>query len=109
MASAPATGTFKKRAPGILFFFFPQNSCRSVFWLDLLNGRLELSRAYARDKIDFRVYSIKRRGIWFPHGRLLKGGVFFSVSNLLNFVTQYYVKEPIENQCFKLSRCLALF
>ena len=83
MASAPATGTFKKRAPGILFFF-PYSSCRSVFWLDLLDGRLEFSRAYARDKIDFRVYSIKRRGvyyffhrsIWFPHGPLLKGGVF---------------------------------
>ena len=38
----------------------------------------------------------------------IKGWRFFSVSYLLNFVTQYYVKEQIENQCFKLSRCLAL-
>ena len=72
MASGPATGTFKKRAPGILFFF-----------------------------------SLKQ--LWISILRLLKGGVFFSVSYLLNFVTQYYVKEQIENQCFKLSRCLALF
>ena len=100
MASGQATGTFKKRAPGILFFFL-KTAVNQVFWLDRLNGKLEFSRAYAPDKTDFRVYSIKRRGvycffsyriIWFPHGRLLNGGVFFSLSYLLNFVTQYYVK-----------------
>ena len=99
MASGQATGTFKKRAPGILFFFL-KTAVNQVFWLDRLNGKLEFSRAYAPDKTDFRVYSIKRRGVYgfFLQKHMvfawafIKGWRFLSLSYLLNFVTQYYVK-----------------
>ena len=61
MASGPpATGTFKKGAPGICFFSLKQLwiLVRSAEW------QTEFSRAYAPDKTDFRVYSIKHRGVY---------------------------------------------
>ena len=107
MASGPpATGTFKKRAPGILFFPLKQLwisiLVRSAEWL------IEFSRAYTPDKTDFRVYSIKRRGVyWFflqkhmvSAWAFIKGWRFFSLSYLLNFVTQYYVKGADRKKVF---------
>ena len=71
-----------------------------VFWLDLLNGKLEFSRAYAPDKTDFRVYSIKRCGVYcfilqkhmVSAWAFIKRWRFFLTIIFVKFCNQYYVK-----------------
>ena len=104
----PGYRDFQETGPWY-FVFFLKTAVDQVFWLDRLNGKLEFSRAYAPDKTDFRVYSIKRRGVYCfilqkhmvsAWAFIKRWRFFFSLSYLLNFVTQYYVKGADRKKVF---------
>lgn len=79
------------RAPGTFFFLKTAGDEISIL---VTSDSRQFSCACSPDGIDFRVYSIKRRGAYWvlalPMGRLFKGGVYLKSSYFVKTLTLIY-------------------